>query len=91
MSLKQASLLEYGVLVTAIAQETRPSRDLNPAQLTAVIVKLDPSTYERCCICNHQIVLPFCLEYLDSEGNLILWGNVCQQCENKVMAEKGDF
>lgn len=90
VNVKQASLMEYGVITTAVPQQNAPSRDLNLRELTAVIVEFEPATYECCSLCNRWAVLHFCLEYLDGEGDIVLWGHICEQCRNRVMAEKGD-
>jgi len=65
---KQTSKLEYGVAATAITISSR-TKETEPPKLTVVTVKLETAAYERCCLCNRRTMLPFCLEYLDSEGN----------------------
>jgi hypothetical protein len=56
---------------------------------TAIIVKLEPASYGRCCLCNYRGPLRYCLEYFNSEGSMILWGDVCQNCADKFQ-KKGD-
>lgn len=48
--------------------------------LTVVILKLEPAAYGRCSLCHKRSLLPFCLEYLNGEGEMVLWGDVCQEC-----------
>lgn len=76
----QTSLMKYSVITTATIQEISPGRDLNPQKLTAVIVKLEPIIHGRCCLCNRMATLPFCLEYFNSEGDMVLWGELCERC-----------
>ena len=86
MPTKQTSLMEHGVATIAFAQQSSPGRDLNPRELRAIIVKLEPVTYGRCSLCNRWAMLHFCLEYFDSKGDLVMWGEVCQNCA--AIAEK---
>jgi len=80
---KQASLIEYGVATITFTQQTSPSRDLNPAQLTVVILKLNEPVYGRCSLCNRWATLPFCLEYLNSQGTMVKWGEICRNCKEQ--------
>jgi len=77
VNVKQVSLMEYRVVasVTTISrtEETEP-------KLTAVTVKLEPATYGRCSLCERWTMLRFCLEYLDDEGDIVLWGDICEEC-----------
>jgi hypothetical protein len=45
---EQVSLTEYGVVTTAVAQETTSGRDWNPGELKTLIVKLEPAFYGHC-------------------------------------------
>jgi len=82
---EQVSLTEYGVAVTiTLTQETTPSRDLNPRELTAVILNLKPAVKGHCSLCNRSATLPFCLEYLDGEANVLMWGQICEDCAGHV-------
>ena len=58
------------------------------SNLTAVIVELEKATYERCCLCNRNRMLRFCLEYFDSEGELVMWADVCRECADRITAER---
>jgi len=89
VNVKQASLMEYGVAAAPVTILSRVE-ETEPSKLTAVIVEFEPATYECCSLCNRWAVLHFCLEYLDGEGDIVLWGHICEQCRNRVMAEKGD-
>lgn len=57
-------------------------------KLTAIIMKLEQPEYGRCCLCKRKTLLPFCLEYLNGEGNIVLWGDVCQKCVDESTAER---
>jgi len=83
LKVKQASLMKYGVVTTATIQQTSPKRDLKPRELTAVIVKLEPVIHGRCSLCHHWVTLPFCLEYFNSEGNMVQWGEICGDCKEQ--------
>jgi len=89
---EQVSLTEYGVLTTAVPQQNTSGRDLNPGGLKARIVVLEPATYGHCSLCKRPAVLPFCLEYLDSEADVIMWGPVCMECaQGHVEQSTGTF
>ena len=70
--------MDYSVITTASAQQHTASRDLTG--LTAVIVKLELSVYGRCSLCLRRCELGFCLKYLDGEGDVIFWGDICETC-----------
>lgn len=80
---EQISLTEYGVVVTAATQQNMASRDL-----TAVIVKLEPSVYGRCSLCLRRGELGFCLKYLNSESETVLWCPVCETCAKEGAQRK---
>lgn len=67
------SMLETG---TRQLQKTRSEK------LTVVIVKLEENDVHarRSSLCNRGGTLAFCLEYLDGEGNVVMWGDVCEEC-----------
>jgi len=79
---KQASLMEHGVAATAITISSR-AKKTEPPKLTAVILKLEPSIYGRCSLCNRWTILRFCLEYFNNEGDMLLWGEICEDCRFK--------
>jgi len=83
---KQASLMEHGVAATAITISSR-AKKTEPPKLTAVILKLEPSIYGRCSLCNRWTILRFCLEYFNNEGDMLLWGEICEDC-GKALSEK---
>lgn len=56
------------------------------SKLTAVIVELETATYKRCCLCHRKRMLRFCLEYLNDEGAIALWGEICEECADKTTA-----
>ncbi len=85
MSPKQARLVEYCVVVAPI---TISSGAEESSKLTAATVKFEPAIYALCCLCNRWAVLRFCMEYLNGEGDIVLWGETCPSCRNRVIAEK---
>lgn len=90
MAQRQVKLQEFltGFQVEANVLNKDVSSVLEKAgapKLTAVIVELETATYERCCLCNRKRMLRFCLEYFDSEGELVMWGDVCEECAAKTV------
>jgi len=60
-------------------------------KLTAVIAELETATYERYYLCNRKRMLRFCLEYLDSEGNVVMWGDLRRMCRQNHSGERGSM
>lgn len=81
---KQVSLNGF---VTSSSPIPAPTPQIKP-KFTAIILKLEQPEYGRCCLCNRETTLPFCLEYLNDEGQIILWGDVCKGCANKTTGGK---
>jgi len=81
---EQTSLKEYGVITTAVPQQNTSDRDWNPGKLKARIVVLEPAVYGHCSLCNRRGELGFCLKYLNSESETVLWGPVCEICARDV-------
>jgi len=81
---EQVNLTDYSLVITAVPQQTKSDRDWNPDELTAVIVKLEPSVYGCCSLCLRRGELGFCLKYLDSEGNMVLWAPICRNCAGDI-------
>jgi len=75
--------MKYGIVIGANTEQTSPSRDLNPGELTVVILKLNEPVYGRCSLCHRWATLPFCLEYLNSQGNMVKWGEICRNCKEQ--------
>ena len=96
---KQASLNDFMISMPGTpTPQTRPET-LTPStpriqeksekpKLTVVIVKHEPVVHGRCCFCKRETLLPFCLEYFDSQSDLIMWGDICKQCVDKLTAER---
>ncbi len=74
---KQASLIKYGVASTAITMSSKTEIAETP-KLTAVIIKLEPANNGCCSLCNRRATLCFCLEDFNSEGDMVLWGEICE-------------
>lgn len=88
---RQVKLQEFltSVQVEANVLNRNVSRRLEKVSgFTAIIVKLNPPTFGRCSLCQRWAVLSFCLEYLDSNGAIESWGEVCASCVAKTMGEK---
>jgi len=87
---KQASL--NGFVVSSRPGSPAPKRfDIQQPEnpnLRVIIVKLEPATHGCCCLCHNKTVLPYCLEYLNDEGKIILWGDVCKECADKNTTER---
>ena len=57
-------------------------------KLRAVLIQLGDPVRGRCALCKSVATLPFCLEFLDSKDNVVLWGDVCKECADKTTAER---
>ena len=76
---KQVSLNNFMV----VASNLETGKQTCSERLTAIIVKLEPAVYGRCSLCNRWTTLGFCIEYLNSQGAMTLWGEICQECKQE--------
>jgi len=85
---KQASL--NGFVVSSRVGSPLPKKIHSQEQkpFTVIVVKLEPLSYGRCCLCNYRGPLPFCVEYLDAQAVLTCWGDICQTCGERVMGDE---
>lgn len=84
---KQVTLNRFVISAKTVSRATSKLEKNERSKLTAVIVKLEPVNYGRCCLCGRRGMLPCCLEYFNGEGCLVMWGDVCEECAAKTMEE----
>lgn len=61
-----------------------PIRTVPKPNFTVLIVQSEPISHGFCCLCQRRDVLSYCLEYINDKGELIEWGDICQNCVDKT-------